>query len=52
MQAARVLVLALLLCTGGCIDSKLIANQMVKTGTLQDMNRAFFMEESSDHAAA
>ena len=51
MRALLVLTVLCLPLTS-CIDSKFIANSMVKTGTMQDMNRAFFMEESTAHAAA
>jgi len=52
MRALPILSALSLLSLAGCIDSELIANQMVKTGTLQDMNKAFFKEESSAHAGA
>ena len=52
MRALRIIVLSSLLLLVGCIDSKFVANQMVKTGTLADMNKAFFMEESTAHASA
>ena len=52
MRVPLFLVLSTLLIQVGCIDSEFIANQMVKTGTLADMNKAFFMEESSAHAGA
>ena len=52
MRTPRILVLSVLLILVGCIDSELVANQMVKTGTLADMNKAFFMEESTAHASA
>lgn len=52
MRALPILAALCLVIAPSCIDSKLIANQMVKTGTMQDMNKAFFMEESPAHAGA
>ncbi len=51
MRALPVVALCLL-SLASCIDSEFIANQMVKTGTMEDMNKAFFMEDSPAHAGA
>ena len=52
MRTNPILPVLVLLSLAGCIDSEFIANQMVKTGTMEDMNKAFFMEESTTHANA
>jgi len=52
MRALPILTALSLLALAGCIDSEFVANQMVKTGTMQDMNKAFFMEDSPAHAGA
>ncbi len=52
MRAQPFLAVLCLVSFTGCIDSELVANQMVKTGTLRDMNKAFFMEDSPAHANA
>ena len=52
MRAQSILAALCLLAVTGCSDSKFIANSMVKTGTMEDMNKAFFMEDSPAHAGA